>query len=455
AEPHPGFAFDATALLIGVAAVLVVVVGVSGFAGWRLARAAGSSLGTAEVANARPSMAAGALARASMPPTAVAGVRLALEPGHGRTALPVRTTLISVAVGIAALIATLTFSSSLHHLLATPALYGVGWDTEVDAPNFGSNDVLAKYAPAVERIPGVEGIAAGGADISVTLNKVKGASSSGVVANGLAFEEIYGRHLIPPAIEGRLPDAPGEIALGSKTLERLHSHIGDTVYADIGNGFAVLPFRIVGVAVVPPFSAQGSLGQGSVISSKEAAAVPGAPPANVMWVRFSSPAARRAGWSAIKERFPDAAVYATPTPNDILDFGRVRSLPFVLAGVLALLSAATLAHAIVTAIRRRRRDLAILKTLGFVRAQVRRSVAWQASALAIVAMIVAVPIGVAVGRALWNLLATQLGIRAVSVTPLPSVLLTVPATLVLAVGISALPARAAARTKPALVLRAE
>ncbi|MGZ4208701.1 MAG: ABC transporter permease, partial [Actinomycetota bacterium] len=236
---------------------------------------------------------------------------------------------------------------------------------------------------------------------------------------------------------------------------RLHERIGDFIYADIGNGFAIVRLRIVGVAVVPPFSPQGSLGQGSIINYAEASAVPGAPPPDIMWVRFSSPAARRAGWATIKQRLPDAAVYATPTPNDILDFGRVKALPFVLAALLALLSATTLAHALVTAIRRRRRDLAILKTLGFVRGQVRRAVAWQAGSLAVVAMLVAVPLGVVVGRALWNLLATQLGIRPEPVTPLPTVLLTIPATILLAVAIAVLPARAAARTKPAIVLRAE
>ena len=455
AEPHPGIAFDVTALLIGAAALMAVVIGVSAFAGWRLARASGFGLGTAEIPNARPSLAAGAFARASMPPTAVAGVRLALEPGHGRTALPVRTTLVGVAVGLTALVATLTFSSSLHHLLATPALYGVGWDTEVDAPNFGSDDVQKKYVPAVEKLPGVGGIAVGAADVDLKLSKSKSDVDAGVVANALAFERVFGAQVVPPAIQGRLPESAGELAVGQKTIEKLHARIGDTVYADIGNGFVVARVRIVGVAVVPPFSAQGSLGQGSIFSYAEASAVPGAPPPNVMWVRFSSPGARRAGWAAIRKLFPSAAVYATPTPNDILDFGRVKSLPFVLAGLLALFSAATLAHAVATAIRRRRRDLAILKTLGFVRAQVRRAVAWQASALATVAMVVAVPVGVVSGRALWNLLATQLGIRAVPVTPLPSVLLTVPATLFLAVVLSLLPARAAARTKPAMVLRTE
>src|SRR5207253_4218419 len=57
-------------------------------------------------------------------------------------------------------------------------------------------------------------------------------------------------------------------------------------------------------------------------------------------------------------------------PSDLVNFGRVERLPFVLAGVLGLLAAATLAHLLVSGVRRRRRDLAILKTIGFDRRQV-------------------------------------------------------------------------------------
>ena len=446
AEPHPGLSFDVAALLLGVLALIVVVIGLTSFAGWRLARSVGSALGTAEVAAAKPSVAAGALARSGMPPAAVAGVRLALEPGHGRTALPVRTTLVSVAVGLAALVAAVTFSSSLHHLLATPSLYGVGWDTEFDSASFGTNEVEARMLPVVRSFPGVQGIAIGGAGIPVKVE--------GVEADALAFEAITGE-VIPPAIDGRLPGASREIALGRKTLQRVHKRIGDFVSVTLGNGFAKLNLRIVGTVVVPPFGATSRLGEGSILSHTIITGIPQAPPPNVIWVRFSSSAAKRAAIATMKTRLPDVTVYEAPTPSDIVDFGRVRSLPFVLAGLLGLLSAATLAHAIVTAIRRRRRDLAILKTLGFVRGQVRRAVAWQASALAVVAMIVALPVGVVVGRSLWSVLATQLGIRPEPTTPLLAVLLTIPATMLLAIAIALLPARAAARTKPALVLRTE
>jgi len=133
----------------------------------------------------------------------------------------------------------------------------------------------------------------------------------------------------------------------------------------------------------------------------------------------------------------------------------VDVLPFVLAGILAVVAVATLAHLLVSAVRRRRRDLAILKTIGFVRRQVTAAVAWQATTLAAIALLIGLPTGVAVGRWLWAWFASQQGVVAVARVPFSAVALVVPATIVLANLVAALPARAASLIKPALVLRTE
>jgi ABC-type lipoprotein release transport system permease subunit len=131
-----------------------------------------------------------------------------------------------------------------------------------------------------------------------------------------------------------------------------------------------------------------------------------------------------------------------------------RTLLFCLS-MLAALAAATLAHGLAISIRRRRRDLAILKTLGFVTRQVRGAVAWQASTFAIVALVIGIPLGVAAGRWIWMLFADQSGFAAEPITALAALAVVIPATLLLANAIAALPARVAARTRPALVLRTE
>ncbi len=59
------------------------------------------------------------------------------------------------------------------------------------------------------------------------------------------------------------------------------------------------------------------------------------------------------------------------------------------------------------------------------------------------------------GRFAWNLFAEDLGVVPEPVVPAGSTLLIVPATLLLATLIAAIPGRMAARTQPALALRAE
>ena len=142
-------------------------------------------------------------------------------------------------------------------------------------------------------------------------------------------------------------------------------------------------------------------------------------------------------------------------PSSIGDFGGIQGLPTLLAALLALTAAAALAHALVTSVRRRRRELAILKTLGFVRGQILAAVTWQATTLAGVGLLVGLPLGVALGRFIWNRFAEDLGVVPEPIVPAGSTLLIIPATLLLATLIAAIPGRMAARTQPAFALRAE
>ena len=69
------------------------------------------------------------------------GTRLALEPGRGRTAVPVRTTLIGALVAIVALVSALTWGSSLRALVDQPRLYGWDWDTTLfSSGGYGPNE---------------------------------------------------------------------------------------------------------------------------------------------------------------------------------------------------------------------------------------------------------------------------------------------------------------------------
>jgi ABC-type lipoprotein release transport system permease subunit len=143
------------------------------------------------------------------------------------------------------------------------------------------------------------------------------------------------------------------------------------------------------------------------------------------------------------------------TPTDLVNFGRIQNLPLILASGLAVLALITVAHLLATSIRRRRRDLAILKTLGFTHGDVGRAVAWQATTLAVVTLAVGVPLGIAAGRTAWRLFTGHLGVVPEVTTPVVLLVLAATATVLLANLISIGPAVTAMRIRPASVLREE
>jgi hypothetical protein len=83
------------------------------------------------------------------------------------------------------------------------------------------------------------------------------------------------------------------------------------------------------------------------------------------------------------------------------------------------------------------------------------TVAWQATVLALGAVVVGVPCGVALGRWTWHLVAREVGSVAPPVVPVVGVLLVVPITLLAANVLAGAPAWSAGRIRPADVLHNE
>jgi predicted lysophospholipase L1 biosynthesis ABC-type transport system permease subunit len=182
-----------------------------------------------------------------------------------------------------------------------------------------------------------------------------------------------------------------------------------------------------------------------------------APPSQFAVLRFRPGVDKTRAIADLARRVEPAGSTVLPPqkPVDLVNFGRVQNLPVLLAALLGTLAIATLAHLLVTSIRRRRRDLAVLKTLGFSSSQVRGTVTWQATTLAAIAALIGIPLGVACGRWVWIFFAHQLGIVPRPAIPGLTVFVLAAATLVVANVVAILPGRAAARVQPALVLRSE
>jgi putative ABC transport system permease protein len=451
AEPHPGLAFDATALGLGALGTVVLVLACASAPAWRAARVAARQAGLSSPAGQQaPSRVAEALGRAAAPAAITTGVRLALEPGRGRTAVPVRSTIAGAVVGVAALATALAFTASLGHLLATPRLYGVSWDAEVST--VVAEDVESAL-PRLASDPRVQSLSVGYVGFPLAMAHTR--------ADGMAMKAEKGSPLLPTPLAGRLPKAADEIMLGSSTMSAVHARIGSTVRASIADTGRTVMFKVVGRGVFPSLSDASGLGKGAAttIAGLERSLGPGvdAPPMDTALVRFR-PGVDKAHAIAELNRDLTAdgdALFKPGKPVDLLNFGRVQNLPIVLAGLLGAVAVATLTHLLITSIRRRRRDLAILKTLGFLPAQVRHTVAWQATTLAAVAAVIGIPVGVAAGRWIWIVFAHKLGIVArPAVSGAPIIVLAV-ATLAVANLVAVVPANVAARLRPAIVLRSE
>ena len=140
---------------------------------------------------------------------------------------------------------------------------------------------------------------------------------------------------------------------------------------------------------------------------------------------------------------------------DVEQLHNVRHLPFWFSIFLAVVAAATLTFVLLVTIRRRRHDLALLRTLGFERRQLRSTVFSQSLILVVPGTALGIIGGLVVGRLAWSATAQSMGAPEVQVAPIAGMVAVLAASIVLACGVAAIPARLAARARPAEVLRTE
>jgi ABC-type lipoprotein release transport system permease subunit len=181
---------------------------------------------------------------------------------------------------------------------------------------------------------------------------------------------------------------------------------------------------------------------------------PDAAPPKLFVVRYTPGADRAAAFASLERDFPGLVV-GFGTADEIRNLQRVDGLAFLLAALLVVLGGGVTAHALVTTTRRRRRDLAVLKTLGFVRRQVTATVAWQATTLAVIGLLLGLPLGVAAGHWSWTFVVGQMGSRSNAVVPILNIAEVLVLILALVNLLAGWPGWKAANLRPATVLRTE
>ena len=365
-EAEPGASFDWTALALGgilIATALALVTVIVAFRQSPHRRAA------RPVDAHQRSTAVGAAAAAGLPVPAVAGIRLALEPGAGRTAAPVR----AVAGGaVVALVASLVFGSSLRSLVREPRLYGWDWElTLLDNAGYGTISG-PKAHELLDHDPDVaawSGVFFGSVDLDGRTVPALGVDTDAAVS--------------PPLLSGRHVRAPDEVVLGRNTLAELGKRVGDTVI--VGSGDQRGQLRIVGAAALPTVGitrgAYTSLGVGAALPSDKVRSAgtqdsdSGTAVGNALFIRLGDGADRAsttdrvaAGGNEVGE-YPGSATLVPPQrPAAIVNYADIRATPTLLAAGLSLAVLVSLGLALAAGVRRRR-DLAVLKTLGFTRRQ--------------------------------------------------------------------------------------
>jgi ABC-type lipoprotein release transport system permease subunit len=456
ADPSPGFTFDALVLLPGALATVVVVLAVGLGPAIRAAR----TRRPADTAIARPSRIVALLASADAPPSALIGVRHAFERGRGRAAAPTAPALLGSVLAVTALCATVVFSASLTHLTATPALYGQPFELWFAPKGPASPAQVGQLLTSLERDRAISDITAV-AEEDVSIN--------GQTVESLAGQSLRGQLLLTTT-GGRLPDTADQVALGTTTLRQLGAHIGSLVRVTTpgpGGKSRTSSYKVAGTAVfAPDFDAAG-LGTGAVFTlpgllgtqcaprpAQKACQLQAVGAGGSFLVRAVPGPPGLVALTRLARAYPSQVNFPA-TPANLVNFGQAVNFPLIFGVVLSLFAAATLVHLLAVSVARRRREAGLLKALGFVRRQAAFAVSWQTTTIALAGVVIGVPAGIAIGRVLWRILATNLGTVPVPVVTIPVIAAVAAGTVLIANVLAIGPALAASRSRPASLLRAE
>jgi FtsX-like permease family len=455
----PGrLAFDPRVFLLGAG---LTVIAVAVLAVWPAVRPARRGPATAPP-QAGPARLVSSAAAAGAPPSALLGIRSALQRRLDGPPAPVGTALLGTVLAVAALCATAVFGGSLGHLLATPALYGAPF--QVSFANQGAGSGRAVTGPLLASLRRDPAIA------RISLATTATATLNGHHVGLFAVTPVRGPALIS-RVDGRVPVHDRELMLGAATMRSVGARPGGTVQLTVTDASGAAhhaEFRVVGRASFPASFGTGGLGTGAAVTVS-ALIHTQCPPA---YARAGCQAAARQGivWSVLARSVPGPAgaaalarhihqfsAYAVEPskPTALINFGEAVNFPLLFGLMLSLFGAATMVHLLLVSVGRRRRETGLLKVLGFVRHQVGAVVCWQATTIAVVGVVAGVPLGLALGQFVWRAFATNFGVVPVAVVP-PLLIAALAAAVVAAANVLAVgPALLAARSRAATLLRAE
>jgi hypothetical protein len=446
-EPTPGRHADLAVLLPGVVLIPLAVVGGALLASWAASRAFGA------VGRSRRSVVAGLAARAGAPVPLTVGASFALDRGRGAQAVPVLPALLGAVVGVLGVVAALTFAAGVDDAASHPERFGQVSELQLFM-GFNGEDFL----PREEVLAAL----AADPDVAAVNDTRQGVLESGRTDLAAFALDPVDEPLPIVVLDGRLPQRPDEVVIATESAKSIGASVGDAI--ELSGSRSSGTYVVAGIAFVVEGSHNeydsgawilpdtfDELIEGFKFHTAEVSLREGADP-DVVRARAGAAVAEAAG---VPPDEAEGALTERTPPSRLAELREVQQLPLLLAGFLALLAVAAVGHAVASAERRRRHDIAVLRALGVTRPQSRAIVLIQAGVLAAVGLVFGVPLGFALGRTLWRSVADITPVEHIPPVAVWALVLIAPVAFVAAGLLAAWPSQRAASVRVAQVLRTE
>jgi ABC-type lipoprotein release transport system permease subunit len=289
------------------------------------------------------------------------------------------------------------------------------------------------------------------ADVAGLMLYAPGQSRVGPATLRLIGMELVRGDIAPRLVAGRLPVDKHEIALGRLAANALGVGVGGDVSLDGEN--VTRKFHVTGLAVVPSVGLNDGIGQDGLLTMPGLTQLDPAATANTAVVTLRP----GAGPNTAERLSALTGVQASGSslPSAIVNVARIRSIPFVLAAFLGALALLTVVYVMLSSVQSRRKDVAILRSIGADRGWIARAVHWQATTFTVPPVVIGIPLGLIIGRSVFSSFADSIGTLNDPSFPVLLVALIAGGLVVLANAIAAVPAYRANRLAPARLLQTE
>ncbi len=380
---------------------------------------------------------------------------------HGRRYV---STGLAVAISTAFIAITLIVMTTLAASLSAGVYSRYrGGTIVVERGKGGTEESMSRATEALKALPGVSGIK----EMGQWPGDAQSDYSRGKLYVSVLPSDLFEQ---PRLTRGKLPESETEIVIPESTASTLKLSVGDTL--GIRPGYSSREYRSVSIVGLTPSRTSGADLPASYLTDKGFAAVYGTSSTGAMLVATSStdadqnanpPVATQETWVASANSalagIPDITVSTVKDKiKEDLDQAQIGSaatmaIMLVFPAIAALVASIVVSSTFRVVLAQRTRELALLRTLGATRGQVRSLVVREAFAIGAISSAIGVAAGALIGTlAAWGTgLADSFPAAIGALSPVQLIGTWLGATLFTTL-VGVFPARAASRVAPIAAL---